>query len=99
VHHQSNPARPASRLAEARRARGVTQDDLARAIGISLPTYRRLETGRMPNPPLRYLANCAIALGVQVEELIEDDWREWLVFDHFRASKPPDPKRLWRASE
>ena len=47
-------------------------------IGISLPTYRRLERGQTPNPPLRYLVNCALALGYttteQLIELFEDDW-------------------------
>jgi hypothetical protein len=27
------------------------------------------------NPPFRYLVNCAIAPGVELDDVIEDDWR------------------------
>ncbi|MBX5468879.1 MAG: hypothetical protein IRZ21_03170 [Thermoleophilaceae bacterium] len=50
----------------------------------------------MPNPPIRYLANCEIALDVSLEELSEDEWREWMVLDRYRAYKPPVRERLWR---
>ena len=82
-------ARADTKLAELRAASGHTQDEMARAVGLSIATYRRLEQGKNANPPLRYLANCAIALGVKVEDLIEPDWREWAVLDE-RASVPPD---------
>ena len=58
-------------------------------------TYRRLERGSYRNPPLRYLTNCALALGLELEDVIEDDHRLWYVF-HVKASAPPDPKRFWR---
>jgi transcriptional regulator with XRE-family HTH domain len=87
-----------TRLAALRVKRGVTQADMAAAVGIALPTYRRLKRGRMPSPPLRYLTNCAVALGVDLEELIEDEWREWHTFDAHRAAAPPDPERFWRSS-
>jgi len=54
-------------LARVRMARGLTQEELADAIGISLPTYRRLERKDMDNPGVRYLANAAIALGVELD--------------------------------
>jgi len=76
-------------------ARGVTQEELADAIGISLPTYRRLERRQTENPGLRYLMNAALALGADLDLLIEDEWREWMVFDHDRPS-PPTPEELWR---
>jgi transcriptional regulator with XRE-family HTH domain len=63
----------ATRLARARMAREVTQEELADAIGISVPTYRRLERAETDNPSLRYLVNAALALGVDVNDLIEDD--------------------------
>jgi transcriptional regulator with XRE-family HTH domain len=85
-----------TRLAAARVRRGVTQAELAAAVGMTLPTHRRLERGRMDSPPVRYLTNCALALGVEVEDLIEDDWREWHVLDQ-RAPEPPEPSRFWRA--
>lgn len=82
-------------LARVRMARGLTQEELADAIGISLPTYRRLERKDMQNPGLRYLANAALALGVELDLLIEDEWREWMAFDEQRV-KPPQPEEFWR---
>ena len=83
-----------TRLAALRVERGLTQAQVADAIGIALPTYRRLERRQMPSPPLRYLSNAALALGVELEDLIEPEWREWFVFDPHRARRPRDLKRL-----
>lgn len=63
---------------------------MAEATGISLPSYWRLEHNKMSNPPLRYLANCALVLGVDLEAVIEDEWREWFVFDE----RQPEPTQL-----
>lgn len=76
-----------TRLARARAARGVTQADLADAIGISIATYQRLEGGRMANPPIRYLANAAIALGCDLRDLCEPQWLTWTPLGH-----PPRPR-------
>lgn len=70
-----------SRLAVARVAAGVTQAEAAERIGIGLATYRRLERGQVENPPLRYLVNAAIMFGVDVDDVIDDRWREWLPLD------------------
>lgn len=86
---------PETRLARTRMSRGVTQEELAGAVGISVPTYRRLERGEVRNPKLGQLVNCAIALGVELDALIEDEWREWLPFDA-RAATPPQPEVFWR---
>jgi transcriptional regulator with XRE-family HTH domain len=75
--------------------RGVTQQEMADATGMSGSTYWRLEHGRLPDPPIRLLANCALALGVRVEDLIEDEWREWLALDARRPG-PPAPASFWR---
>ena len=75
--------------------RGVTQQEMADATGISTATYWRLEHGRLSDPPIRLLANCALALGVELEDLIEDEWRQWLTLDK-RRSAPPDPTDFWR---
>jgi transcriptional regulator with XRE-family HTH domain len=85
---------PRSRLAQARHARNVRQQDLAQAIGMSIASYRRLESGQMNNPPFRYLMNCAIALGVKVDDLIEPEWGRW--WDGGGARQPPDRAELWR---
>lgn len=50
----------------------------------------------MANPPLRYLANAAILLRVELEDLIEDEWRAWQAFDPVTAPEPRDPDTLWR---
>lgn len=71
----------------------MSQMELAETTGISIATLRRLERGAMANPPLRYLTNCAIVLGVEVEELIEDAWRDWLPLA--RAQPPEYPEELW----
>jgi|SRR5579884_1803330 len=84
-----------TRLARVRMARDVTQEELADAIGISVPTYRRLERDQTENPGLRYLANAALALGVRLDTIIEDRWREWMVFHEGRPS-PPKPEEFWR---
>jgi hypothetical protein len=42
-------------------------------------TLQRLENSEIENPPLRYLVNCAKALGMEDwRELVEPDWEQWL---------------------
>ena len=61
------------RLAAVRLRRGMTQREVAAGTGISNTVYQRLERGEIDNPPLRYLTNCALLLGVRVGDLIEDE--------------------------
>lgn len=82
-----------TKLARWRLRRAVTQQDLARAIGIDVKVYRRFEKGDRV-PPLDVLLNCAIALRVSLDDIVEDDWRQWQVLDQ-RASSPPEPDELW----
>jgi hypothetical protein len=37
-----------------------------------------------------------IALGVDLDDLIDDRYREWLVIDKQHAAEPPDPEALAR---
>jgi transcriptional regulator with XRE-family HTH domain len=74
------PARPRSRLYERRKAAGLSQRELAKQAGISLRTFQRIERLDVDNPPIRYLTNCAIALGCELEDLVEPAWREWKRF-------------------
>jgi transcriptional regulator with XRE-family HTH domain len=78
-----------SKLHQARLARGVTQEELARVTGISRRTLQRIERGEMSNPHIRQLTNCALALGLELDDLIEDEWRQWLSLDVSRAAAPP----------
>ncbi|HEY8338394.1 MAG TPA: helix-turn-helix transcriptional regulator [Egibacteraceae bacterium] len=84
-----------TRLAVWRLRRGVTQRRLAEATGIPLTTYRRLERGELSDPSLRALVNCALALGVDVTDLLEEDWLRWRAPDDERP-EPPSPRQLWR---
>ncbi len=86
---------PSTRLARARLSRGVTQDELAVAVGVSVPTLRRLERGEVANPKLRNLVNCSIALGVDLNAVLEDAWLEWLPTAD--AVEPPKPREFWRS--
>lgn len=55
----------------------LNQGPLAAAAGISERTLQRLESGKHPNPPVRYLISCAVALELDDWHLLlEDQWRE-----------------------
>lgn len=54
----------------------MTQTELVIATGISTRTLQRLESGKVKNPPIRYLISCAVALGLDDWHLLlEDEWR------------------------
>jgi transcriptional regulator with XRE-family HTH domain len=70
---------PRTRLNRERRLRSVSQSALSQATGISERTLQRLENGEIDNPPLRYLVNCALALGIaDWRQLVEPEWERWL---------------------
>lgn len=77
-----------SRLAAVRVGKDVSQQKVADGAGISLNTYRRIERLETTNPPIRYLTNIALVLGVQLEQICEPEWLEWTVFDE-RMPVPP----------
>jgi transcriptional regulator with XRE-family HTH domain len=79
--------RKITRLRLAREAALVSQRELAELAGIPIATYRRLERGEIRNPSVRLLVNCAIVLFRPVEELLDDEWLEWLPLD--RREPPP----------
>lgn len=61
--------RLAMKLKQQRKARGLTQGELAAKVGLSLGYIARLEIG-MHDPPLSTLAKLAKALKVTVGELV-----------------------------
>jgi transcriptional regulator with XRE-family HTH domain len=70
-----------TRLAAARVATGLTQKEMAWAIGIPIANYIRLERGQHRNPPLGWLVNAAIVLACPLDELIDDAMCGWYRFD------------------
>ena len=83
-----------TKLAGLRVQRGITQKEMAEATGLSLSHYVRLEHGRIANPGIRHLANCAVVLGVRLDRILEDDWKRWMAFTAEAADPPPTV--LWR---
>jgi len=60
----------ARNIKQLREARGLTQQQMARASGVPRPTWANLESGAA-NPTLAVLIKVAQALQVRLEELIE----------------------------
>lgn len=58
------------RIREIRRAKGITQVELANSIGKDQQSIQRLEAGNI-NPSYYYLWEVAQGLGVEIEELIK----------------------------
>lgn len=55
---------------------------------------REIESGKEQNPPLPILNNCALALGVELDAVIEPEWRTW--WNRYGGqSSPPDPSEFW----
>ena len=59
-----------SKLAQVRKAKGISQARLAVLSGVNRVTIARYETGKI-SPTIRTLAKLSDALGVKVEMLIE----------------------------
>ena len=65
-----SPRQFAMRLRQIREQKGMTQEALARASGVSRAYLSRLEMGRH-DPPLSRLRKLAKALGVKVSALVD----------------------------
>lgn len=63
------------RAAEARRLAGLTQEQLAEQVGVSVQTVGRLERGEQA-PPLARLEKIAEALGVDLADLMRAPARQ-----------------------
>jgi transcriptional regulator with XRE-family HTH domain len=63
----------AKRIAEIRRAKGVTQDQMAEALECATKNYQRIEYGQ--NVTIKMLARIANALDVSVAEFFEQPTR------------------------
>ena len=92
------PAPGQRKLAAWREYRGWTQSDLARYTGIPQRTIAHMESstsGQRAN--VRLLIQCALALRCELDDLIEDEWRDWQLLDA-RAPEPPPPS-AYRGSQ
>ena len=67
----TRPLAPVAKLLRKRRQdRGMTQEDLARKAGVSLPTIARYETGRGV-PRIENATRIGAVLGLSAEEIFE----------------------------
>lgn len=76
-------------------AKDVDRIELAQAVGISYTSLYRLETGMAPNAPLWWYTNCAIALGVKLEKILDPQDQGW--HPSSKARVPPGPN--WPEAE
>ena len=60
------------KIRELRVKAGVTQEDLARRVGVTVHTIWRLENDPRVNPRLATLRAVAKALGVALSEIVRD---------------------------
>jgi transcriptional regulator with XRE-family HTH domain len=63
----------AERIRTARKARQLSQEEIAHRAGLSLRAYRSLERGEAVDPHYSTLNKLAEGLGVPVRELLEDE--------------------------
>jgi transcriptional regulator with XRE-family HTH domain len=89
-----------TRVAQLRVYRGMTQEEVAEAAGISLSAYRAIERGKNDNPQLGVIANIAYVLGYELVDAVDPDWLDWTYWPTSSRNpvgqKPDDPRALWR---
>jgi len=71
----------------------LSQKKLSELSGVPLRTIQRLERGQVANPPIRNLVNLSMVMECDLEDVCEDDWIRWTVFD--AAAPEPPPKGHW----
>jgi transcriptional regulator with XRE-family HTH domain len=54
-----------------RQERGMSQEALARAADLSLPTVVKIESGETPNPSIDTVKKLAVSLGVSIDNLMK----------------------------
>jgi Zn-dependent peptidase ImmA (M78 family)/DNA-binding XRE family transcriptional regulator len=95
-----DPKTLGQRLAEARKARGVTQEDVAEFLGYSRPTYIAMEKGERP-AKADEIMRLAGYFGRSVHELVRPGEPVVALQPHLRAAaermKAGDDRHLWEA--
>lgn len=84
-----------TKIARVRLRVGLTQMQVAIRAGIAPVTYQRLERGEIANPQIRMLTNVALVLGVDLLEILEEEWTRWTMFD----PDAPEPKDRLRRED
>lgn len=74
---KQNSTKATSRLARERVARGITRKELAKRTGVTLASLRRLEYEQVPDAPLWWYRNLAIALELDLDEILDERERRW----------------------
>jgi transcriptional regulator with XRE-family HTH domain len=84
-----------TKIYELRLQRGWTMQEVSDWSGIPIASYARLERGQLANPRLRQLVNLALLFEVSLEDLLQDDWRQWMQLHEEAPVRKPQalPKR------
>jgi transcriptional regulator with XRE-family HTH domain len=85
-----------TRLSRARLRAGVSQEELAEAVGVSVKTIHRLERKwKHPksDPGIRLLHNISVALDVPLLALCEPSWLTW---NNLNGETPEPPGKKFR---
>lgn len=87
------------RVKAAREEAGLTQPELAQAVGRHVNTISRLEQGRTPRPPKHLLTGIARVLGVSVDRLLSlpAEAQSAPIPDEHPSALSPDDDRILRA--
>jgi transcriptional regulator with XRE-family HTH domain len=87
---KTNPSKKVTTLAELRVRLGITQTELAEASGVGLRAIQEIERGDIRNPRIRYLINIAMALGLDLDDVCEEEWLSWTTF----PGGPTEPRMI-----
>lgn len=79
-----------TKIAKRRKAKKLTQKELAERAGLSLRTVQRIERGEVDNAPLRYLVNISWVLGCRLSDVLEEEWLRWKVWGPGAPQSPFD---------
>jgi transcriptional regulator with XRE-family HTH domain len=82
----------ARRLTELRRDKGVSQKELATAVGLSQSAIADYETGKV-TPPLKALAVLSGYFGIILSDIVAEEERE--ILDQRMANAGPEERKLF----
>lgn len=86
---KQNSTKATSQLAKARVARGITRKELARRSGVTLASLRRLEYEQVPDAPYWWYRNLAMALELDLDDILGERDRRWRYSADAQVPPPP----------